>query len=602
MAKAQPRQVVLRFDEAVEGNFGAIRVFDARGDRVDDGRVTHPDGAGAVLAVGLKPGLAQGTFTATYRVVSADSHPVSGGFVFSIGRAGAAPAETVGDLLAGSSPGRVTQVAFGIARGADYLAIALVLGTLLFGLLCWRGGTAVPPAAAAAFARRSRALLLGGVALGVLASAAGLVLQAATAGGTSFWAALDPDTLREVLGTRFGTVWGLRILDLLLLGGLVAVAAPLWLVALPAAFLALTPALGGHATTQHPVALLAPLDVVHVVAMSAWVGGLVALVVAVPAATRAVADPAARTPVLAGPLTRFSALALASVGLLVASGTAQSIVHLRSFGDLLHTAFGRAVLIKIVLLLLLVGLGALNRRRSVPRIRAAAAAGTSRGGGGPRPARDAAGRGHARRRGARGHRGAGLLRAAVGAVGGPLSHTARTGPLESPAHRRPGAGRGQRGALVRLPGGRRRSVHADQGAAARRRAAEQGDRPAARRGPPRGARPLRHRRADADARRHLADHGDRPRLGLRRVHRALRGAGAMSFLLALAPLALLVGTLLLGRYPGERTLAAHLRGARPRRRRRAAAAPRGPRRPFAAAPRGGRLVAAAIASRPPPLA
>jgi copper transport protein len=430
VAKTQPRQIVLRFDEAVEGNFGAIRVFDARGDRVDDGHVTHPDGAGAVLAVGLKPGLAQGTFTATYRVVSADSHPVSGGFVFSIGRAGAAPAETVGDLLADSSSGRVTQVAFGIARGTDYLALALVLGTLLFGLLCWRGGTAVPPAAAAAFARRSRALLLGGVALGVLASAAGLVLQAATAGGTSFWVALDPDTIREVLGTRFGTVWGLRVLDLLLLGGLVAAAAPLWLLALPAAFLALTPALGGHATTQHPVALLAPLDMVHVVAMSAWVGGLVALVVAVPAATRAVADPAARTPVLAGPLTRFSAVALASVGLLVTSGTAQSIVHLRSFGDLLHTAFGRAVLIKIVVLLLLVVLGALNRRRSVPRIRAAAAAGTSLGEAG-RVLRA-------------------TLRAEVALVvvvlgvtaalvsyappsalsAGPYSHTARTGPLE----------------------------------------------------------------------------------------------------------------------------------------------------------------------------
>jgi copper transport protein len=382
VAKAQPRQVVLRFDEAVEGNFGAVRVFDARGDRVDDGHVTHPSGKGALLAVGLKPGLPDGTLTATYRVISADSHPVSGGFVFSIGRQSSGGGATVADLLAGTSVGAVTETAFGIARGADYLAIALILGTLSFGLLAWRG-TAVEGfgAADAAFARRTRALLLAGVGIGIVAGLAGLVLQGATAGGTSFWSALDPGVVREVLGTRFGTVWGLRIADLALLGALLATAGPrrwpLW--ALPAAFLAITPALGGHATTQHPVALLAPLDVVHVVAMSAWVGGLVVLVVAVPAATRAIAEPADRTGVLAQTLTRFSAIALASVGALVATGAAQSIVHLRAFGDLLHTAFGRAVLIKIIIVLGLVGLGALNRRRTVPRLQRAARDGATPG-------------------------------------------------------------------------------------------------------------------------------------------------------------------------------------------------------------------------------
>jgi copper transport protein len=409
VATSEPKQVVLRFDEAVEGNFGAVRVFDARGDRVDSGAVSHPGGAGSQLAVALKPGLANGTYTATYRVISADSHPVSGGFVFSIGEAGSPPAETVGDLLAGSSSGSATEVAFGIARGADYLAIALVLGTLLFILLSWPRGDGTPEPARAAFARRARTLLVAGAALGIAAGCAGIVLQGATAGGTSFWAALDRSVVREVLGTRFGTVWGLRVADFALIAALVvaagrgwasrpaavlgAVAAPssspapraarldrgaLAALALPAAFLAVTPALGGHATTQHPVALLAPLDVIHVVTMSAWVGGLIALVVAVPAATRTL-EPTDRAVLLSTTLSRFSAVALTSVAALIASGTAQSIVHLRSFGDLLHTAFGRAVLIKIIILVALVGLGALNRQRSLPRLRAAAASGASPG-------------------------------------------------------------------------------------------------------------------------------------------------------------------------------------------------------------------------------
>ena len=81
-----PRAVTFRFDEPVEGNFGAVRVYDAKGRRVDDSKVVHPGGRGAEVGVGLRSGLADGTYTATYRVISADSHPVSGGVVFSVGK------------------------------------------------------------------------------------------------------------------------------------------------------------------------------------------------------------------------------------------------------------------------------------------------------------------------------------------------------------------------------------------------------------------------------------------------------------------------------------------------------------------------------------
>jgi copper transport protein len=136
--KTAPRAVTFRFDEPVEGNFGAVRVYDAKGRRVDDSKVVHPGGRGPEVSVGLKPGLSDGTYTATYRVISADSHPVSGGVVFSVGAPSSGPAATVSDLLSGSSTGPVTEVVFGIARGLDYLAIALMLGGLAFLLLSWR--------------------------------------------------------------------------------------------------------------------------------------------------------------------------------------------------------------------------------------------------------------------------------------------------------------------------------------------------------------------------------------------------------------------------------------------------------------------------------
>ena len=142
--------------------------------------------------------------------------------------------------------------------------------------------------------------------------------------------------------------------------------------------LALTPALAGHAHTQSPVALLVSADVVHVVGMSAWLGGLVFLLFAVPAATRAL-EPADRTRLLAATLQRFSPLALASVLALAVTGTIQALVEVRTLDALTGTAFGRAVAIKAILLLVLIGLGAINRQRVVPSLRRLAAGGAAPG-------------------------------------------------------------------------------------------------------------------------------------------------------------------------------------------------------------------------------
>ena len=412
---AQPRQVVLHFSETVEGNFGAVRVFDAKARRVDDGRTTHPQRSGSRLAVGLKPGLADGTYVATYRVISADSHPVSGGLVFSVGKPGAAAAPTVSELIGDSTAGPVTQAVFGLARGLTYLATAAVLGGLAFLLLIWlpalRAAAGAAPEwrdASEAFLARARRLLLGAAALGIVAGLAGIVMQGATAGATSGWAALKPSVVGDVLGTRFGEVWSLRVLAFLALGGALALAlrgvretaggaaltrvalgadglaaprlprAALALAAPPAIFVALAPALGGHASAQSPVALLFPLDVVHVLAMSAWIGGLVFLVTALPAATRHLQG-ADRTGLLAASLLRFSPLALGCVALLLATGTIQAFEHIGSWDALLHTAFGRAVLVKIGLVVLLIALGAINRRRIVPRLRTLAQEGAAPG-------------------------------------------------------------------------------------------------------------------------------------------------------------------------------------------------------------------------------
>jgi copper transport protein len=409
---AAPAQVVFKFDEAVEASFGALRVFDSSGQEVQVGKAFHPGGKGSEIAIRLKPGLGDGTYTATFRVVSADSHPVSSGFVFSVGDA-AAPSESLDELLAGGgTSGRITNSALSVARGVQFSAIALGLGTLIFLLAVWR------PAGVAsrAFTARLELLLLIAATGGLVSAVVAILLQGAVGEGTSFWSAARPDTFGEVLGTRFGTAWGIGALAwvlvlialatrplrgrdvappppapepvLVVAGGppepapapatappAPALATPrLAMLAVPLFGLALLPSLGGHTSVQAPVAVLLPANIVHVLAMSAWLGGIAVLVFALRAAT-AELEPDARTPLLAGVVGRFSLLATIALPLLLLSGVVQSIIEVGSFGALLDTAFGRAVLIKIVVALAIVGLGYVNRQRMLPALRRAATPG-----------------------------------------------------------------------------------------------------------------------------------------------------------------------------------------------------------------------------------
>jgi copper transport protein len=418
--KREPSGIVFRFSEPVEGNFGAVQVYDRSGKRVESGASFHPGGQTSQLGTKLKPGLPRGSYTATYRVISADGHPVSGGLVFSIGKP-SAPGATVSELLKQrGNAGHVTQVAFGVARGLQYASIGLAIGGVFFLFVIWlpamavvAGGRAEWLAASEAFVARLRRVFVLVAATGVLSSALGILLQGATAAGTSFWSALDPQVVRDVLGTRFGTVWGIRLLVWLGISGAMAAALAgrrrpvlrpaevgatglalvrpnrsylgfgiLGLLFAALGFLALSPALSGHASLQHPTGVLFPANVIHVIAMSIWAGGLALLIFVLPVATRRL-EPPDRTRLLASTLARFSIIAGIAFPVLLLTGLTQSIVEVRTLHNAIHTAFGRAALIKFCLVTgPLLALGAYNRRRSVPQLKQIAAAGGTPGSAG----------------------------------------------------------------------------------------------------------------------------------------------------------------------------------------------------------------------------
>src|ERR1039457_2695766 len=71
-----PKTVSLTYDEQVSVDPGSIRVYDTNGNRVDTGSIAKA--SADVVSVGVHPHLANGAYVVTWRVISADTHPVQG--------------------------------------------------------------------------------------------------------------------------------------------------------------------------------------------------------------------------------------------------------------------------------------------------------------------------------------------------------------------------------------------------------------------------------------------------------------------------------------------------------------------------------------------
>ncbi|PYC76108.1 ABC transporter [Streptomyces tateyamensis] len=385
---AAPGGVTLTFSEGVTLNSDSVRVLDPAGKQVDTGNPGHADGRADTARVGLRGGLANGTYTVAWRAVSEDTHPVGGAFVFSIG----APSDTSvnPNTVQGENADPVVSALYGTGRAVAYGAFALLVGVAAFVLLCWPRGAG----------NRSvqRLLMTGWVAL-LAATVAVLLLRGPYEKGSGLGQVLDLLQVRTTLDERIGTALAARLLLLaasgvflsLLVGQLgqeaPAAEAPASGDAgagagdededelrrleqraaerpqrearlalgggglLLALALAATWAGADHAAVGLQVWLALPLDMLHLVAMACWLGGLVALLVGLRhGAGAAAAD-------------RFSAVALASVSVLVATGLYQAWRGVGwSWSALVDTRYGQLLLVKVGLVLAMVAVAWFSRR------------------------------------------------------------------------------------------------------------------------------------------------------------------------------------------------------------------------------------------------
>jgi copper transport protein len=366
----QPAVIAAQFDESVGVSADSLRVFSPTGQRVDNGNTTH-GAQDNIITISLRSGLGNGTYTAAWHVISADSHPVSGAFSFSIG----APSKTtVNPTSIVTRASTLQGVVYGAARWAAYLSFALLAGTIVFLALCWPKG---------ATTRGSFRMIVIGWTTLVASSVVQLLLQGVYASGLPLSRIFDPSVIQSTTATRFGTTVEIRLLILAVTApavtiGVQRLADARFGARMRSAALALLGTMGlastwaatGHASTGIQVPLSVVSDILHLSAMAVWLGGLAMLVLVV---LRAPEKPKQA----ANAVNRFSTVALTCVCVMSGTGSYQAWRDVGSLHVLFDNVYGRLIIIKIVGLLLLIGLGYYARQQIASGLTASLAAGTA---------------------------------------------------------------------------------------------------------------------------------------------------------------------------------------------------------------------------------
>ncbi|MFE4371112.1 copper resistance protein CopC [Streptomyces sp. NPDC056835] len=359
-----PKDISLTFSEQVALGDDSIRVLDPDNKRADSGKIRDLSSGGTVAyGIDLHAGLPDGTYTVAWQAVSADSHPISGAFTFSIG----APSKTTAAVPGEEAGGGLVGALYDIARYISYAGFILLVGGAAFVLGCWPRGASVRPL--------QRLVVQGWLTL-TAATLVLLLLRSPYTGSGKLGDAFDLGGLQDVLATKTGAALVSR---LLLLGAAALFVAVLFGAyakretprdeqeskerkdltfglavggAVVAAGIAGTWALAEHASTGIQTGLAMPVDVLHLLAVATWLGGLTALLVALYRAP-SIENAAAR---------RFSRIAFVSVVVLAATGLYQSWRQVGSWSALWGTSYGQLLLVKVGLVAVLVGIAWFSRR------------------------------------------------------------------------------------------------------------------------------------------------------------------------------------------------------------------------------------------------
>lgn len=344
-----PKEIVLNFGEAVEVSFGSIRLFDSNSKLVELPMPKFVEAYGVIDAKTIRveiPELQFGSYLVVWRVVSADSHPVQGAFAFQIGTKGLNLESLSQEILASSSAPFAVKLAMGFARWLSFLGVMVMVGAMLL-------------ATRIIGLSRVDKIIFGSWITAFVGSTLILLLQAPYALGQAMSIGEVFSAVDDVLQTRLGTwlvVRGTILLAFLLLirqrnlhdRPIYRMVAILLGIGLFATF-----SISGHPGMREFSALSIGTDIVHFLSVSAWMGGLVTLVLL----GRKWQSESSLV------ISWFSFTATISMPIMVATGVAQAWRMMEGFQNIFSTTYG--VVLSVKVLLVIVAIAAGTRARQV---------------------------------------------------------------------------------------------------------------------------------------------------------------------------------------------------------------------------------------------
>lgn len=359
---AAPREVSVSFSEPIELSYSSIRVLDPSGNRVDRNDPHNVEGDTASIAATLQPGLPEGEYTVTTKVLSAvDGHVVEETFLFGVGTGPIGPdPDRQRDILspeesASRFPGMVGQV--------------MVVGAAFATLWLWKPLAKVPWLSGAigqtraAIDRNMMRLIIIGTGIVLASGMAMIVVQA-----ISIEAGIP-----EAIATKFGNVWVTRMLQSSILMG-IAVAvyrkvaktktspgrAEMYAILILGLAVLVTSSLIAHAAATSQIFPVA-LDFFHNAAASVWIGGLILLgFVAVPKIL-AIGDERIRSAALAVLIPRFSTVVVTLLGISVITGPVLLFSLESDLSLTIASVYGQILAIKLALAGTMVAMGAYSQ-------------------------------------------------------------------------------------------------------------------------------------------------------------------------------------------------------------------------------------------------
>ncbi len=359
-----PQTVRLRFTEPLETSYSRAELFDQTGTEIP-GAVSTVGPEPRTMTVSIPPDLANGTYSLLWRTLSTvDGHTAQGYVPFTVGTQ--ADVRVVTEPVQETTSGAVPEWMLPVARWLALLGLAAVAAIWPVWLFVVR--PAISPAwqLGPKLTRRVRGYAIGAFAFSLIANVVALMVQAMAISGPGDLR----DGLTTTLGqTRYGTWWLVRVGVLLVFAAVLLGAAWWWpwrrrattlLALLASAALPLPVAMISHAGAEPAgQATAVAFDYIHLLGAALWAGGLLFLVAALAPTVRDLTATGRRV-VLGRAIPRFSLLALIAWGVMGFTGVYSAWLQVGNLPALTETPYGQTLLLKLILIVPLLILGAFN--------------------------------------------------------------------------------------------------------------------------------------------------------------------------------------------------------------------------------------------------